>query len=79
MNRHFSKHCAAEFAGLAAVRVEEAPNEQVAVGQVLAERGQYVCQKCSYTIGECRVFAKGECHGADICQTHGTEREYLQG
>ena len=58
MKRHFCKHCAAEFGGPAAVRVEEAPNEQVADGLVLVERGQYVCQKCSSTIGEYRVFAR---------------------
>ena len=39
--------------------IEESPNEPVADGLVLKERGQYTCGKCSSIIGEYRVFAQG--------------------
>ena len=58
MSGYHCKRCSAEFEGPVKIRVEERPNEAVADGLVLAERGQYVCQKCDSTIGEYRVFEK---------------------
>jgi hypothetical protein len=34
------------------------PNEAVADGLILIERGQYTCHKCNTIIGEYRVFQK---------------------
>ena len=42
------------------IQIEESPNEPVADGLILIERGQYVCQKCNSIIGEYRVFKKGQ-------------------
>jgi len=36
------------------------PNEAVADGLILVERGQYTCHKCDSIIGEYRVFEKGQ-------------------
>ena len=58
MSSHFCKECGAEHGGPPGIRVEESPNEQVADGLVLVERGQYTCGKCGSTIGEYRVFEK---------------------
>ena len=38
----------------------ENPNEEVAPGMILKEKGQYTCHKCSSMIGEYREFLKQE-------------------
>ena len=58
MLKHFCKTCNAEFDGPTKIQIEEKPNEQVADGLILIERGQYTCHKCNSIIGEYRVFSK---------------------
>ncbi|MDA0756055.1 MAG: hypothetical protein O3C04_00460 [Crenarchaeota archaeon] len=58
MLKHFCKTCNSEFDGPTAFQIEEKPNEEVANGLILIERGQYTCHKCNSTIGEYRVFSQ---------------------
>ena len=58
MQKYFCKNCELEFDGPPKIQVEESPNEPVADGLILKERGQYICGKCSSIIGEYRVFAQ---------------------
>ena len=60
MSKHFCKQCNAEFEGATKIQIEESPNEAVADGLILIERGQYTCHKCNSIIGEYRVFQKKE-------------------
>ena len=60
MQKYFCKKCESEFDGSPKIQVEESPNEAVADGLILVERGQYTCHKCSSIIGEYRVFEKGQ-------------------
>ena len=60
MQKYFCKKCESEFDGSPKIQVEESPNEPVADGLILKERGQYTCGKCSSIIGEYRVFEKGQ-------------------
>ena len=58
MLKHFCKACNSEFDGPTAFQIEEKPNEEVANGLILIERGQYTCHKCNSTLGEYRVFSQ---------------------
>ena len=58
MLRHFCKQCDVEFDGPSGKHIEESPDEEVADGLTLVERGQYTCHKCDSIIGEYRVFQK---------------------
>ena len=60
MHKYFFKKCESEFDGSPKIQIEESPNESVADGLILIERGQYTCHKCSSIIGEYRVFEKGQ-------------------
>ena len=60
MLKHFCKACNEEFDGPTNIQIEEKPNEPVADGLILIERGQYTCNKCSSIIGEYRVFEKSQ-------------------
>ena len=60
MEKYFCKKCESEFDSSPKIQVEESPNEPVADGLILVERGQYTCHKCSSIIGEYRVFEKGQ-------------------
>ena len=60
MLKHFCKSCNEEFDGPTNIQIEEKPNEPVADGLILIERGQYTCNKCSSIIGEYRVFEKSQ-------------------
>ena len=60
MQKYFCKKCESEFDGSPKIQIEESPNEAVADGLILVERGQYICNKCSSIIGEYRVFEKGQ-------------------
>jgi|TARA_B100001750_G_scaffold37572_1_gene27024 DNA-directed RNA polymerase subunit RPC12/RpoP len=60
MQKYFCKKCDSDFDGSPKIQIEESPNEPVADGLILIERGQYVCQKCNSIIGEYRVFEKGQ-------------------
>ena len=60
MQKYFCKKCESEFDGSPKIQIEESPNEAVADGVILVERGQYICNKCSSIIGEYRVFEKGQ-------------------
>ena len=60
MSKHFCKQCDSEFDGPTQIQIEEQPNEAVADGLTLIERGQYTCHKCNSIIGEYRVFQKTE-------------------
>ena len=59
MQRYFCKKCESEFDDSPKIQIEESPNESVADGLILKERGQYTCGKCSSIIGEYRVFVQG--------------------
>ncbi len=58
MQKYFCKKCDLDFDSSPKIQIEERPNEPVADGLILIERGQYVCQKCNSIIGEYRVFKK---------------------
>ena len=58
MLKYFCKQCDSEFKGPTQIQIEEKPDEAVADGLVLIERGQYTCHKCNSIIGEYRVFQK---------------------
>ncbi len=60
MSKYFCKQCNLEFEGATQIQIEEKPNEVVAEGLILIERGQYTCHKCNSIIGEYRVFQKKE-------------------
>ena len=60
MHKYFCKKCETEFVVSPKIQVEESPNESVADGLILVERGQYTCNRCSSIIGEYRVFEKGQ-------------------
>ena len=60
MIKHFCKQCNSEFDGPTQIQIEEKPNEAVADGLILIERGQYTCNQCNSIIGEYRVFKKSE-------------------
>ncbi len=60
MLKHYCKTCDTEFEGATNFQIEEKPNEPVADGLILIERGQYTCHKCNSTIGEYRVFEKSQ-------------------
>jgi hypothetical protein len=60
MSKHFCKQCDSEFEGPTKIQIEEQPNEAVADGLILIERGQYTCHKCNSIIGEYRVFQRKE-------------------
>ena len=60
MLKYFCKVCNTEFDGPTNIQIEEKPNEPVADGLILIERGQYTCNKCSSIIGEYRVFEKSQ-------------------
>ncbi len=60
MIKHFCKQCNSEFDGPTQIQIEEKPNEAVADGLTLIERGQYTCHQCNSIIGEYRVFQKSE-------------------
>ena len=59
MQKYFCKKCETEFTVSPKIQVEESPNESVADGLILVERGQYTCNRCSSIIGEYRVFEQG--------------------
>ena len=56
---YYCKVCDEEFAGAPGYQFEN-PNEQVADGMILKERGQYVCKKCNGVLGEYRQFEKSQ-------------------
>ena len=58
MHKHFCNKCESEFIGSPKYRIEETPNEEIADGLILVERGQYTCHQCNSIIGEYRVFEK---------------------
>ncbi len=58
MQKYFCKKCDLDFDSSPKIQIEKSPNEPVADGLILIERGQYVCQKCNSIIGEYRVFKK---------------------
>jgi len=60
MLKHFCKNCNSEFDGATNYQIEEKPNEPVANGLILIERGQYTCHKCNSIIGEYRVFSQSQ-------------------
>ncbi len=60
MQKYLCKTCESEFDGSPKIQIEESPNEAVADGLILQERGQYTCGKCNSIIGEYRVFEKGQ-------------------
>ena len=57
--KYFCKTCEEEFDGAPGYQFEN-PNEEVADGMILKERGQYICKKCQGILGEYREFSKSE-------------------
>ena len=54
---YYCNKCDIKFAESPKIEYEN-PNEQVADGLFLTEKGQYSCNKCSSMIGEYRIFSK---------------------
>ena len=59
ISKYFCKNCDAEFNNSPKIEFEN-PNETVAEGMILKERGHYACEKCNGVIGEYREFSKTE-------------------
>jgi len=55
--KHYCNVCEKEFDGAPSYQFEN-PNEEVAEGMILKERGQYICKKCQGILGEYREFEK---------------------
>ncbi len=55
--KYYCKKCDAEFQNPPKIKFEN-PNEEVAEGMILKEKGHYACQQCDSIIGEYRVFSK---------------------
>ena len=52
---YYCKECDEEFEGAPGYQFEN-PDEEVAEGMILKERGQYMCKKCNGILGEYRQF-----------------------
>ena len=59
ISKYYCKNCDAEFEKSPKIEYEN-PNEEVAPGMILKEKGQYTCTQCSSKIGEYREFLKQE-------------------
>lgn len=59
ISKYYCKKCDAEFEKAPKIEFEN-PNEEVAPGMILKEKGQYTCHQCSSMIGEYREFLKQE-------------------
>ncbi len=59
ITKHFCNTCEKEFEGPPKIEFEN-PNEEVAPGMILKEKGQYTCHQCNSMIGEYREFLKQE-------------------
>jgi len=57
ISNYYCKKCDSEFADAPKIEYEN-PNELVAEGLTLVEKGQYLCNKCNLMIGEYRIFSK---------------------
>jgi len=55
--KYYCKKCDAEFEKPPKIEFEN-PNEEVAPGMILKEKGQYTCHQCNSKIGEYREFSK---------------------
>lgn len=69
MTGYYCNACKTEFGGPPSTHPEDGTDgpERVSENLLLVERGQYVCDRCSSTIGQYRVFAKND-EGADAGQ-----------
>lgn len=59
ITNYYCKKCDQEFTSSPKIEFEN-PNEQVAEGMILVERGKYLCNKCNFMIGEYRTFSKNQ-------------------
>ncbi len=59
ISKYYCKKCDAEFEKSPKIEYEN-PNEEVAPGMILKEKGRYTCHQCSSMIGEYREFLKQE-------------------
>ena len=59
ISKYYCKNCDAEFEKSPKIEYEN-PNEVVAEGLALKEKGQYTCHQCNSMIGEYREFSKQE-------------------
>jgi DNA-directed RNA polymerase subunit RPC12/RpoP len=59
ISKYYCKNCDAEFEKSPKIEFEN-PDEEVAPGMILKEKGQYTCQQCNSMIGEYREFLKQE-------------------
>ncbi|HEU03503.1 MAG TPA: hypothetical protein ENH95_00010 [Nitrosopumilus sp.] len=57
ISNYYCKKCDMDFASAPKIEFEN-PNEKVAEGMILEEKGQYLCTKCNSMIGEYRTFSK---------------------
>jgi hypothetical protein len=57
ISNYYCKKCDLEFTESPKIEYEN-PNELVAQGLMLAEKGKYLCNKCSSIIGEYRTFSQ---------------------
>ena len=59
ISKYYCKNCDVEFEKSPKIEYEN-PNEEVAPGMILKEKGRYICHQCSSMIGEYREFLKQE-------------------
>ncbi len=59
ISKYYCKKCDTAFEKSPKIEFEN-PNEEVAPGMILKEKGQYTCHQCNSMIGEYREFLKQE-------------------
>lgn len=57
ISNYYCKNCNSDFNHAPKISIQN-PNEQVSEEMILQEIGQYLCNKCSFKIGEYRIFSK---------------------
>lgn len=57
ISNYYCKNCDKEFEKSPKIEYEN-PNEEVAPGMILKEKGKYSCNQCNSMIGEYREFLK---------------------
>ena len=65
MSKHMCNMCDKEYEGPPEIHYEN-PNEEVAPGLTLVEKGRYSCKVCNSTIAEYREFRKEDEQEADL-------------
>ena len=69
MSKHMCNMCDKEYEGSPEIHYEN-PNEEVAQGLTLVEKGRYFCKVCNSTIAEYREFRKEDEQAAGLTAEH---------